>query len=436
MAANPTTQLVWVFSEKVVRLFLGTALTLLLARQLGPAEFGKFSTIFAGFMLLTAVAGLGLKDIVIDETASGRMESRDVLATASGIMFASGSFFGLVLVGVSALLYGHHDSQFWIAVFLSTVLLMKGFDALLYGLEAQAKLRVSALAQQVSVLASAVAKGVLLAIGATVVSFAAVITLEFAVLYLALIYFAMRQGLVLSPDAFRKDYVIALLSRSWPLMASSIAVIGYFYIDQIVIAILMGPEAVGIYATATRISQQLYVLPAILVAAYYPRLTLVNSVSTASFDEGFKALTVVLMAASIVAFALVLLFGDKLIELLLGDDFTATGGILKLHAAGLMLVSINVVSGRWYVMHNLQKLSMIRQLATAVLNVLLNFMLIPSYGLTGAVMATLFSLLFLAFGFDALNRRTRRLLAVKAMVLAMMLRPSSLRQSVRTLVNI
>ena len=151
---------------------------------------------------------------------------------------------------------------------------------------------------------------------------------------------ALRQNIYLSLGKFSRESAIQLLSRSWPLMASSLAVIGYFYIDQIIIAILMDSEAVGIYAAASRVSQQLYVLPTILVAAYYPRLTVMNSCSDSDFTGGFTALSVVLIAASLAACVLVFLFGDELLLLLLGEQFAATGEIFKLHVIGLFFVSL------------------------------------------------------------------------------------------------
>lgn len=414
MINNPTKNLAWPFAEKTLRLFLGTALTLLIARQIGPAEFGAFSTVFAVYMLFGALAGLGLKDVVIDEIASGRTAPLMVLSTASAMVFAASLTLAVAFVVLIKVLYPGYGTEFWVSCILSATLLLKGLEVLLFGLESHAELRSIALSQQTSIIAGAVGKAAILLIGATVITFAAVTALELLILYSATVVFASQRGLGLSAGAFRIGYAISLLKRSWPLAASSLAVVGYFYVDQIMIALLMDVESVGVYAAASRISQQLYILPTVLVAAYYPRLTHIYAQSPETFDEGFKVLSVVLITLAILLWGLMLLLSEPLLELILGSQFNETVSILKLHALGLVLVSLNVISGRWYVMQGLQRLTLIRQLLTAILNVGLNLLLIPFFGLEGAVYATLVSLLFLAFGFDLLSVKTIEMPALKA----------------------
>ena len=410
---NPTKSLAWPFAEKILRLFLGTALTLLIARQIGPEEFGTFSTVFAGYMIFGALAGLGLKDVVIDEISSARTAPRIVLSTASAIVFAASLVLSLAFVVLIKLIYPGYGTEFRVAFILSAILLLKGLEVLLWGLEAHGDLRSIALSQQISIIASAIGKIAILLIGATVSYFAAVTTFEFFVLFAAAVLFASQRGLTPSVEAFRREYAGVLLKRSWPLAASALAVIGYFYVDQIIIALLMDVESVGIYAAASRISQQLYMLPTVLVAAYYPRLTSIYAQSPQKFDEGFKMLSVVLITLAIILSGATLLLSDQVLGLILGSPFDETAPILKLHVLGLIFVSLNVISGRWYVMKGLQRLTLVRQILTAVLNVILNLLLIPFFGLEGAAYATLLSLLFLAFGFDLFSVRTQKLHALK-----------------------
>lgn len=436
MIKNPTESLAWPFAEKVLRLFLGTALTLLIARQIGPAEFGAFSTVFAGYMLLSALAGLGLKDVVIDEIASKKKTSGMVLSTAAAMVFAASLTLSIAFVVLIKLVYPGYGTEFWVSCFLSVLLLLKGLELLLFGLEAHAMLRSISLAQQTSIIAGAIGKIAILLIGATVISFAAITAIEFLVLFAVAVVFASQHGLVLSKEAIRIEYAFALLKRSWPLAASSLAVISYFYVDQIIITLLMDTESVGIYAAASRISQQLYMLPTVLVAAYYPRLTYIYAETPQEFDEGFKVLTVVLITLAIILSVVMLLLSEPLLEILLGSQFNETASILKLHALGLVFVSLNLISGRWYVMKDLQKLTLIRQLLTAILNVGLNLLLIPFFGLEGAVYATLVSLLFLAFGFDLVGARTRTLARLKFSALTYLVRPQKVLSAFRDLASL
>ena len=56
-------------------------------------------------MLLTSHRRVGgLKDIVIDEIASGRGETRVIISTAAGLMFVAGASLAIIFTGVSALI--------------------------------------------------------------------------------------------------------------------------------------------------------------------------------------------------------------------------------------------------------------------------------------------------------------------------------------------
>ena len=58
----------------------------------------------------------------------------------------------------------------------------------------------------------------------------------------------------------------------------------------------------------------------------------------------------------------------------------------------VIFVFLGVASSKWFIAEGLQKYSFYRTLAGAVLNVILNFILIPLYGIYGAAIATLVSL--------------------------------------------
>ena len=117
MIKNPTKSLAWPFAEKVLRLILGTTLTLLIARQIGPSEFGVYSAIFAIFMLFGALAGLGLKDVVIDEIAKGRTASRIVLTTASTMVFTASLVLSITFVMLIKFVYPSQGTLFLVACF-------------------------------------------------------------------------------------------------------------------------------------------------------------------------------------------------------------------------------------------------------------------------------------------------------------------------------
>jgi O-antigen/teichoic acid export membrane protein len=107
------------------------------------------------------------------------------------------------------------------------------------------------------------------------------------------------------------------------------------------------------------------------------------------------------------------LLSDWLIVLLYGQEYQAAGKVLMIHIWASVFVFLGVVSGSWLTSENLQRLSFYRTLAGTVINVSLNFTLIPIYGITGAAIATLIAQMVAALIFDIFLKKTRRMFFMK-----------------------
>jgi len=78
-----------------------------------------------------------------------------------------------------------------------------------------------------------------------------------------------------------------------------------------------------------------------------------------------------------------------IINLLYGVQFSEAAGVLMIHIWSAVFVFLGVASSNWFIAENLQKYSFYRTLAGAVINIILNLMFIPKYGIYGAAIATL-----------------------------------------------
>lgn len=417
---NPFKSLLWPIFEKVNRLLLGTVLLMLVARELGPSDFGTFSSVFAGLMIASAVAGLGIKDIAVDEIASGRVESSLIVSSSSFLLFLAGAIVSIVFCAMIFVRDGHESSAFVVCSILSIVLVLKGFEAVSYGLEARGNIRDLAIANQISIVFGACAKAAVLAIGPSVTLLAVATTFEFLVMYFTYYFFGNRCGIPLSIKSVSRPIGKRLISRGWPMLISGLAYLGYFYVDQLIILFFYGPADVGQYAAPVRIAQQLFILPVLLVSAYFPLLTYINTRSNEEFTALFETLLAVMIVFSVIVISAISIGGNRVVGALLGSEFERSRDVFSIYMIGLLFITINVLCGRWYVMQGLQGLASRRQVMALVVNVILNLLLIPSFGIIGAAWASVLTLCFMAIFLDYFDKRTRFLVDAKrnAVVLA------------------
>ena len=79
-----------------------------------------------------------------------------------------------------------------------------------------------------------------------------------------------------------------------------------------------------------------------------------------------------------------------------------------------VFVFLGVASNQWYVAENRQLLGLQRTLLGLIINIALNFIFIPKFGVIGAAVATLCGKIVAAWLFDLLQSSTRSVFLMKA----------------------
>ncbi len=190
-------------------------------------------------------------------------------------------------------------------------------------------------------------------------------------------------GLIFDNDSFRQ-----LAAFSAPLVLSSVGVIAAQFIDRIMIVELLGVDALAPYALAGRIA----LIVSLLMVGFQNALT--PLVYAGLKDPALKGQVATLLrwftALALLGIAGLIIIDRWLISLI------APGGYD--HAVSLtpLLVAAVVIAGAYIFFPGLTVAKRTLQLAilnlgAAGLNLGLNLLLIPHYGLNGAAMATLIS---------------------------------------------
>ena len=98
------------------------------------------------------------------------------------------------------------------------------------------------------------------------------------------------------------------------------------------------------------------------------------------------------------------LLGPWVIRLLFGDAYSFAGNILQIHIWAFIFVSLGVARSRWLMTENLTRFLMKTTIYGAVINILLNIILIPRYAGIGAAWSTLISYFGSAYLSTLLNK--------------------------------
>jgi len=211
--------------------------------------------------------------------------------------------------------------------------------------------------------------------------------------------------------SFRVDSVMArfLWSVTVPFALAGIFSRVYSYIDSIMISKLISESAVGLYGVAYKIAFAFQFLPMAFAAALYPAMS--ETYITDRKKLGMLmtvSLNYLMLIAVPIAFGVATL-AREFILLLYGPEFLGSVLPLQILMASLIFAYLYWPGGSLLNACDRQALNTTVMGATMVLNIVLNAVLIPRIGLTGAACAALAGNALLWVGAMFFARRVTRI---------------------------
>jgi O-antigen/teichoic acid export membrane protein len=217
----------------------------------------------------------------------------------------------------------------------------------------------------------------------------------------------------------RWSTALKFLRQSWPLILSGLAVTVYMKIDQVMLGAMLGDEAVGQYSVAVRISSVWYFIPSILATSLFPAILNARKQSAKLYEKRLQNYFNLSAGLAYLIAIPLSIAAPWVILLLFGEAYKAAGPVLAIHAWSCLFVFLGVARNQYLFAEKLFKFSMACTVAGAVVNILLNFLLIPSYREYGAAFSTLvsFAIVTLFSSFLMFNLYPNLRLQVKAIFL-------------------
>ncbi|MFT5760137.1 MAG: O-antigen/teichoic acid export membrane protein [Alteromonadaceae bacterium] len=376
----------WLLLEKGLLIGSGFIFTIVLTKYWSVADFGQYQYILALLTLLIPFSNLGLNSLVSKELVLKPADTDKILGTAIALRFGGAFIGGLVFTILS----------FWLVpealqlIFLTLLLaqLADAFGVFDYYFEAKVHSKVSAILRTSISLIFMSVKLLLVINGKGVVSILFVTAIEWLILGImwfivyALFYKRVRQ---LMWCKFQANY---FLRRCGWLVLSSLAAIIYLKIDQVMLGNMVSNEAVAFYSLASRLSEVWYLFPGIIVASVYPALIKAKE-QAQCYTNQLQSLCTFLCWGAIIIAALMTLIAPIFIPMLFGKAYSTVTPILQVHIWASVFIFMRALFSKWILIEDIPKYSLLTHGSGAIINILLNLLLIPMYGAIGAAIATL-----------------------------------------------
>lgn len=197
---------------------------------------------------------------------------------------------------------------------------------------------------------------------------------------------------------FSMKHIKSLMTFSFWSFLTAGGILLYTNTDALMIGYFLTNADVGIYKVVFQFTTAAFFIASALVATLWPKISMWGKKNeTYLLEESLSRALSFSMLLAIPIFAGGILIGDKLLYYFYGKDFTSGYSIMGI----LLLVQIASIFQTFFLNYlgalDHQKFAFKVTSISAVANIILNFLLIPKIGISGAALATLFTMILNTF---------------------------------------
>ena len=380
----------WMFFAKIGGMVITFIATAFIARNLGPANYGQLSYAISFVSLFSFIASLGIDQILHRELIKYPEQRNELLGSAIGLR-AVASVVAIITVIIFALFISSNDVSLLLIFIISMSPLLGSFQLLGYEFQAETKSKYPSLLSLGVVTTLNLLKIATIAMHKGVIYLALIVLLEPVLYSLGYLYLTKKIYGDVQLLRFKKTVALTILKDSFPLIFASAFYVIYARIDQVMIKNMIDSHAVGLYDAAVRISELSYFIPSIILVALFPAIINARNISLDLYYKRLKKLLILLVViAASIAIATTLL-SKQLILIIFGGAFIGALPALYICVWSTIGASLNLLAQQILIAENLTKNISISTFLGMVINIVLNVLLIPRYGIAGAALATLIS---------------------------------------------
>ncbi len=405
----------WMFVERMVRLAVVLATGILVARYLGPELFGQlnYATGFVG--LFFALTTMGLDEIIVRDLVKHPERKQELLGTSAVIKLA-GAIFLVLLVALSTVIREMASLSIMLVMVIAAAELLRPFGVIDWYFMANVRSRETVLVQMVQVFTSAGIKIALVVFEQPLIYFAWVYVIEGVVLGIGYVIMYSRDGHSVLAWRYTRQMAGYLMGQSWPLVIYGMALYIQAKIDQVMIFDVLkntigeseANKEVGQYSNALKMIEALGFLPVIVQRSLAPAITRAHAQGDDLYGDRLLNQYRLMFLMFLITAIPLYFTAEPIMVFLYGEEYRASGYLLSLFAIRLFFTNMGVGKASFITNESLFKYSLLTGVVGAVMNVAINYFLIPQYKAEGAIWATIISFTVSIFLMDLLFKSTRQ----------------------------
>lgn len=375
-------------TSELIGRFLGGIVLFLLPRYLGPDDYGVYSLSLSFFTIFTVFACYGLDAVFIKEVSRNKTLSQQYFC-ANILIKGFLSFIAIMVLGLLVYILNYSSRTILAILLLSSAIFfytaVKTYTAVFRAYE---KMEYNAILEISRSIIAVLAILLAIKLGGNVLWMVIIP----AITYLILALFGF---ILINKNFFKIVWVVdrSFLSdtfkKSTPFFLVGFIAIIQNKVDIIMMSKLANNIEVGLFSAANELINIIYIIPSLVSTVLFPVFSRQYHHSTGSLLSASNLSIKYIAIIGFPASAGIYFVAPQIINLIYGSTFAGSIEVLQILGAGIGILFVaNIIS---YVLAAAERVNyvMYANMISVVINIGLNFLLIPIWGSKGAAFAVL-----------------------------------------------
>lgn len=378
--------------EKIVLVLSSFIITAYVARYLGPSEFGYLSYVISFLSIGFVISNFGCNTLIFQSAAKSLFLAKNFIRVSQLIRIIILTFF----LGF-AVIYLFFNKSIgtqgdWLVYGLAISLFFQSMDCYSFYYDATLKSRLNFLANTASVILALLVRSGLVFFSLPLAFFSLPYIINYAVSFFIKRFSYSKEEKVKSINL--NTLFPAVLKRGLPIFLSEISVLIYTRMTVLFVEYFKSATAVGGFSAVYTITGTWIVFPITIVNAMFTIIFKTkDNRSKNELSQG--VICICLLGASTISIV-TYFFSENIMYLVYGAEYAQYHDLLSIMMFSSVFSLIGYIGNRIIIAYKAYSYLARKMIAVAVVSVLLNITLIPSYGLQGAAYSMLLTEFFSA----------------------------------------
>lgn len=382
----------WIIVCRIFQAILNLLISMMTARYFGPSNYGLINYAAAIVAFFVPIMQLGFRSTLVQEYINNPEDEGLVLGTSTLMNVVSSILCIVGVVSFVSIANNNEKETLIVCTLYSVILLFQATEMIQYWFQAKLLSKYTSVVSLCAYIIVSIYKIVLLATGKSIYWFAIANAFDYFIISLGLFFIYKRIGK--SKLSFSVNMAKKLFSRSKFYIISSMMVTVFGHIGSIALKFYINEEAVGFYTAAITCAGMTSFIFNALIDSARPVILSYKQTDNLKYKNSMVGLYSIIIYTSILQSLGICIFANLIVRVLYGGAYQAAVEPLRIIAWYTIFSYLGPVRNIWILAEEKQQYLWIINLSGAIVSIILNVILIPIIGVSGAAIAALGTQIF------------------------------------------